>query len=177
MWIICFWVLAVFVHFLCLSFNIISKLSWYFVIVKENCEGSRPEWCVSTIYHAWDTPFWSGTLDFLLFLVSAMTYLQGAVAFLPARVYTELQLLLLACSLIFIFSVWIFFSLFIIQTVLSTLSLFPGSYCLCHCLPTGYDGCSWPMCTWSCSCMRRRWRSTTVSPLLASTSLHTWLHR
>ena len=26
-------------------------------------EGSRPEWCISAIYHAWDTPFWSGTLD------------------------------------------------------------------------------------------------------------------
>ena len=26
-------------------------------------EGSRPEWCISTIYHAWDTPFWLGTLD------------------------------------------------------------------------------------------------------------------
>ena len=26
-------------------------------------EGFRPEWCISTIYHAWDTPFWSGTLD------------------------------------------------------------------------------------------------------------------
>ena len=23
----------------------------------------RPEWCISTIYHAWDTPFWLGTLD------------------------------------------------------------------------------------------------------------------
>ena len=27
-------------------------------------EGSRTEWCISTIYHAWDTPFWSGTLKF-----------------------------------------------------------------------------------------------------------------
>ena len=26
-------------------------------------KGSLPEWCISTIYHAWDTPFWSGTLD------------------------------------------------------------------------------------------------------------------
>ena len=24
-------------------------------------KGSRPEWCISTKYHAWDTPFWSGT--------------------------------------------------------------------------------------------------------------------
>ena len=26
-------------------------------------EGSWPEWCISTIYHAWDTSFWSGTLE------------------------------------------------------------------------------------------------------------------
>ena len=26
-------------------------------------EGFRPEWCISTTYHAWDTPFWSETLD------------------------------------------------------------------------------------------------------------------
>ena len=29
-------------------------------------EGFRPEWCISTTYHAWDTPFWLGTLDLLL---------------------------------------------------------------------------------------------------------------
>ena len=35
-------------------------------------EGSRQEWCISTIYHAWDTPFWSGTLNkFSLDLPSA----------------------------------------------------------------------------------------------------------
>ena len=28
-------------------------------------EGSRPEWCISTIYHASDTPFRSGTLDIM----------------------------------------------------------------------------------------------------------------
>ena len=26
-------------------------------------DGFRPEWCISTIYCVWDTPFWSGTLD------------------------------------------------------------------------------------------------------------------
>ena len=26
-------------------------------------KGSRPEWCSSTIYQAWHTPFWLGTLD------------------------------------------------------------------------------------------------------------------
>ena len=28
-------------------------------------KGFQPAWCISTIYHAWDTPFWSGTLDML----------------------------------------------------------------------------------------------------------------
>ena len=28
-------------------------------------EGLRPDWYISTISHAWDTQFWSGTLDFL----------------------------------------------------------------------------------------------------------------
>ena len=26
-------------------------------------QGFWSEWCISTMYHAWDTPFWSGTLD------------------------------------------------------------------------------------------------------------------
>ena len=26
-------------------------------------EGFQPEWCISTIYHAWDTPFWPAILD------------------------------------------------------------------------------------------------------------------
>ena len=30
-------------------------------------EGFWPEWCLSTIYHAWDTPFWLGILDMLSF--------------------------------------------------------------------------------------------------------------
>ena len=28
-----------------------------------NYEGFRPEWYISTTYHSWDTPFWSGTLN------------------------------------------------------------------------------------------------------------------
>ena len=27
-------------------------------------EGFLPEWCISTIHHAWDTPFWLETLEF-----------------------------------------------------------------------------------------------------------------
>ena len=29
----------------------------------EQINGFRPEWCISTIYNAWDTPFWLGTLE------------------------------------------------------------------------------------------------------------------
>ena len=32
---------------------------------EEQTEGFQPQWCISTIYHAWDTPFWSGTLKML----------------------------------------------------------------------------------------------------------------
>ena len=31
--------------------------------VWNEIEGFQPEWCISTIYHAWDTPFWLGTLE------------------------------------------------------------------------------------------------------------------
>ena len=31
-------------------------------------EGSWPEWCISIIYYAWDTPFWSGTLKMMMTL-------------------------------------------------------------------------------------------------------------
>ena len=32
------------------------------IFSTHNIEGFWPEWCFSTIYHAWDTPFWSWTL-------------------------------------------------------------------------------------------------------------------
>ena len=32
-------------------------------VFEGNIEGFQPEWCISTIYHALDIPFWSGTLD------------------------------------------------------------------------------------------------------------------
>ena len=32
-------------------------------IPMPDIEGFQPEWCISTIYHALDKPFWSGTLD------------------------------------------------------------------------------------------------------------------
>ena len=35
-------------------------------LVHWHIEGFRPEWYISTIYHAWDTPFWSGTLDTIM---------------------------------------------------------------------------------------------------------------
>ena len=36
----------------------------------DDFEGFRSEWYISIIYHARDTPFWSGTLDFNPVLVS-----------------------------------------------------------------------------------------------------------
>ena len=30
---------------------------------RSHFEGSGPEWYISTIWHAWDTPFWLETLD------------------------------------------------------------------------------------------------------------------
>ena len=35
-------------------------------------EGFQPEWYISTIYHAWDTPFWSGTLDIMVILLTVV---------------------------------------------------------------------------------------------------------
>ena len=35
-------------------------------------EGSQPERCISIIYHAWDTPFWSGTLSMLVCMFSCV---------------------------------------------------------------------------------------------------------
>ena len=35
----------------------------FLIHVSNIIEGSRPEWSISAIYRAWDTPFWSGTLD------------------------------------------------------------------------------------------------------------------
>ena len=34
--------------------------------IHSHLKGFRPEWCISTIYHASDTPFWSGTLDIIV---------------------------------------------------------------------------------------------------------------
>ena len=37
-----------------------SQVSWSSLLYFK---GFRPEWCISTIYHAWDAPFWSGTFS------------------------------------------------------------------------------------------------------------------
>ena len=39
-------------------------------------EGFRPEWGISTIYHAWDTPFWLGTLSMHHWLLQVLTTSQ-----------------------------------------------------------------------------------------------------
>ena len=44
------------------SFKIIIIIC-LFTFCWRYIEGSWPEWCISTLYHAWDTPFWSGTRD------------------------------------------------------------------------------------------------------------------
>ena len=31
--------------------------------IQKHIKGSEPEWCISTIHHTWDTPFWSRTLN------------------------------------------------------------------------------------------------------------------
>ena len=36
--------------------------------------GSGPEGCISTVYHAWDTPFWSGTLG--VWFITRRVYLH-----------------------------------------------------------------------------------------------------
>ena len=45
----------------------ITILLWGFpsrmAYLYNDIEGFQPEWCISTIYHAWDIPFWQETLD------------------------------------------------------------------------------------------------------------------
>ena len=36
-----------------------------------------PEWCISTVYHAWDTPFWSETLELPGLHLTRMVYLYS----------------------------------------------------------------------------------------------------
>ena len=41
----------------------LSVIGDFEYLLHHHIEGSRPEWCISAIYHAWDTPFRSGTLE------------------------------------------------------------------------------------------------------------------
>ena len=53
-------------------------------------EGFRLEWFISTMYHAWDTPFWSGTLKIILLYGNAlveMIPLYGASWFQSCHVW------------------------------------------------------------------------------------------
>ena len=36
------------------------------VYLKHDIEGFRPEWCISSMIYSRDTPFWSGTLDYIV---------------------------------------------------------------------------------------------------------------
>ena len=52
------------VHSLASSYNF-SCLIPNILLHNSRVSGFRPEGCISTIYPAWDTLFWSGTLDIL----------------------------------------------------------------------------------------------------------------
>ena len=49
-----------------------SSAVWTHIYMYENTcmhiKGSLPEWCISTIYHVWDTPIWSRTLDIYMYM-------------------------------------------------------------------------------------------------------------
>ena len=47
----------------CRPVVVVMSLLDYYTRKDKRIEGSRPERFISTIYHAWDTPFWSGNLD------------------------------------------------------------------------------------------------------------------
>ena len=55
--------------------HLVPILTCINISVWHHFEGFRPEWCISTIYHAWDTPFWLGTLD----LVPILTCINTSV--------------------------------------------------------------------------------------------------
>ena len=50
--------------------SLLYALLTHFSEIDVYIEGSQPEWCISTIYHVWDTPFWSGTLDMVIYSIS-----------------------------------------------------------------------------------------------------------
>ena len=39
-------------------------------------EGFQPEWCISTIYHCRDTPFWSVTLDLYIVMLNYISHIR-----------------------------------------------------------------------------------------------------
>ena len=54
----------------CLCVCVFTVGQDYFTLIFHvshiNIEGSRPEWCISSMIYGRDTPFWSGTLDMWL---------------------------------------------------------------------------------------------------------------
>ena len=53
-------------HFLWPWLQLGVTLSAYSKTSRFDSEGSRPEWCISSMIYSRDTPFWSGILDFSL---------------------------------------------------------------------------------------------------------------
>ena len=49
---------------------------------RKQIEGSQPEWRISTIYHAWDAPFWLGTLEIQQWSLGTLAvYINTAVEY------------------------------------------------------------------------------------------------
>ena len=68
-------------HNLQSTFGLITWIKKHFPLSWSSCKGKSlvylesfwPEWCISTIYHAWDTSFWSGTLNLSFYCMPCKT--------------------------------------------------------------------------------------------------------
>ena len=74
-----------------------SFISFYWLPISVyNIEGSRPEWCISSMIYSRDTPFWSGTLDMLLLKYSTRLTMSKfytvSLMYLLQKVYCLLNL-------------------------------------------------------------------------------------
>ena len=58
------------------------------IITWVHIKGFWPEWCISTTYHAWDTPFYSGTLDILLLWINSYTFPFSLLVFVITTTIT-----------------------------------------------------------------------------------------
>ena len=54
-------------------------------VIRMHIEGFGPEWCISAIYHALDTPFWLGTLEHTMCNTLGAYHMQQAMCYLVQR--------------------------------------------------------------------------------------------